>query len=123
MYHHNYNPIYKVIFCLLLSLALIFNKRVHLMSPGNSLCLFRDEIRFINLITYYCYYRRRKWVRRGYTGGFNILSSCRFGAAVFRYASCLFYNPDIEFFLARMFLNSFIINNLGCCELNNLSLI
>jgi len=37
------------------ALSLIVNKRVHLMSPGNSLCLFRDTIWSINLITYYYY--------------------------------------------------------------------
>ena len=37
------------------TLTLIFNERVHLMSPGNSLCLFRDKIWSINLITYYYY--------------------------------------------------------------------
>jgi len=37
------------------NLTLIVNKRVHLMSPGNSICLFRDKIWSINLITYYYY--------------------------------------------------------------------
>ena len=46
-------------------------------------------------------HRRRKWGRRGRARGPNILSCCRFGAAVFLYASCLFYNPDIEILLAR----------------------
>jgi len=77
----------------------------------------------------YCVpHRRRKWGRRGRARGPNILSSCRFVAAFFfRYPSCLFYNPDIENFARSLrsgvFLNSFIINNLECCEFNNLSLI
>ena len=44
----------------------------------------------------------------------------------FRYASCLFYNPDIEILRARFArgcFNSFIVNNLEFCELKNLSLI
>ena len=46
-------------------------------------------------------HRRRKWGRRGRACGPNILASCRFGAAVFKYSSCLFYYPDTENRISR----------------------
>ena len=43
-----------------------------------------------NLVEFRAKIRRRKWVRRGRARGPNTLASCRFGAAVFKYASSLF---------------------------------
>ena len=76
LYHtHNRSPTY--------------NSRLHNVW-FNVLLLFFQK--WQNVIT--CWIHRRwKW---GRTRSPNILANCRFGAAVFKYVSCLFYYQDSE---------------------------
>jgi len=61
--------------------------------------VFNNSNGVTNMLVCFCdasAHRRRKWGRRGRARGPNILASCRFGAAVFKYASSLFYYQDTE---------------------------
>jgi len=70
------------------------------VSEKKLMCRRGEEVKENKNVINRTYHRRLKW---GRARGPNILSSCRFGAALFFFDTpvVLFYNPDIEILLAR----------------------